>query len=298
MKPVKFLALTMAFLLIFCLIYTPAAFGAKASEGDENDAFLVINKKTNKMAYFSNGYLERIFDVATGRTPSLTPEGIFPIVNKIKNRPYYTDNIPGGDPRNPLGDRWLGLHVGKTYGTTYAIHGNNNEDSIGKYVSKGCVRMHNDDIHWLYDQLPLFTEVLITTSDQPFEELAAGAGYPVRVVFSGKLYVNGEEVTLEQPMIEYRGRMYLPLRAVFELLGGSVQWDAATRTVTSVVGERTIVHSADSNTVHMNGVAVTLSDASYLRDGTLMMPLRGIAESLGWSVEWDGASQSVHLAEE
>ncbi|MED4267070.1 L,D-transpeptidase [Priestia megaterium] len=57
-------------------------------------------------------------------------------MNKIKNRPYYTGHIPGGNPRNPLGKRWLGLNANGTYGgDTYGIHDNNNESSSGKYVS-------------------------------------------------------------------------------------------------------------------------------------------------------------------
>jgi len=57
-------------------------------------------------------------------------------VNKIKNRPYYTGHIPGGNPRNPLGKRGLGLNANGTYGgDTYGTHDNNNESSIGKYVS-------------------------------------------------------------------------------------------------------------------------------------------------------------------
>lgn len=96
---------------------------------------IIVNKKTNKLAYFSDGKLVKTFPVATGKSKELTPEGSFKMVVKVKNRPYYKEKIPGGDPANPLGDRWLGLEVNGTYGTTYAIHGNNNESSIGKYVS-------------------------------------------------------------------------------------------------------------------------------------------------------------------
>ena len=78
---------------------------------------------------------------------------------KVKNRPYYKEGIKGGDPRNPLGDRWLGINV-KVNGRTsyaYAIHGNNNANSIGKYVSAGCIRMHNKDVRWLYDKVKMNT---------------------------------------------------------------------------------------------------------------------------------------------
>ncbi|MCG3017628.1 L,D-transpeptidase, partial [Escherichia coli] len=82
--------------------------------------FIVINKANNQLAYYKNNKLVRTFSVATGRTNSLTPEGKFRIVNKIVNRPYYTGKIPGGDPRNPLGNRWMGINARGTNGTTYA----------------------------------------------------------------------------------------------------------------------------------------------------------------------------------
>ncbi|MDO7203464.1 L,D-transpeptidase [Paraclostridium bifermentans] len=85
--------------------------------------------------------------------------------------------MKGGDPRNPLGNRWLGLQVGSTYGTTYAIHGNNNESSIGKSVSAGCVRMHNSDIKWLFDQVPSQTTVIISDSSQSYKQI--GTSYNI-----------------------------------------------------------------------------------------------------------------------
>lgn len=113
--------------------------------------------------YYEKGKVIKTFPVATGKKPSYTPEGLFKIHEKVKNRPYYKEGIKGGDPRNPLGDRWLGINV-KVNGRVsyaYAIHGNNNANSIGKYVSAGCIRMHNKDVRWLYDKVKMNTPVLI-----------------------------------------------------------------------------------------------------------------------------------------
>lgn len=133
---------------------------------------IVINTKTNKMGYYKKGKMVKQFSIATGKSSSPTPTGKTKIVNKIKNRPYYSGGIPGGSPRNPLGDRWLGLHLKGTYGTTYAIHGNNNSSSIGKNISGGCIRMHNKDVRWLYDQVPKGTTVIIAKSSKSFVEIA------------------------------------------------------------------------------------------------------------------------------
>ena len=138
--------------------------------------YLVINSKKNKLGYFEDGVLVKEFSVATGKSSTPTPQGKFKIVNKIKNRPYYSGGIPGGSPNNPLGDRWLGLHVGATYGTTYAIHGNNNASSIGKHVSGGCIRMHNSEIRWLFDQINVGAYAIIDNSDKTFVQIAAKYG--------------------------------------------------------------------------------------------------------------------------
>ena len=70
----------------------------------------------------------------------------------------------------------MGLHVGATYGTTYAIHGNNNASSIGKHISGGCIRMHNSEIRWLFDQINVGAYAIIDNSDKTFVQIAAKYG--------------------------------------------------------------------------------------------------------------------------
>ncbi len=142
--------------------------------------YIIINSKQNKLGYFKDGVFIKEFSVATGKPSTPTPQGKFKIVNKIKNRPYYSGGIPGGSPNNPLGDRWLGLHVGSTYGTTYAIHGNNNVSSIGKHVSGGCIRMHNSEIRWLFDQISVGAYSIIDYSDKSFIQIAAKYGVKLK----------------------------------------------------------------------------------------------------------------------
>ncbi|MFL7939176.1 L,D-transpeptidase (plasmid) [Priestia megaterium] len=69
------------------------------------------------------------------------------------------------------------LKANGTYGDTYGIHGNNNESSIGKYVSQGYVRIHNVDIEKLYDKVQVGTPVAITYSYKSFVDLTRVYGY-------------------------------------------------------------------------------------------------------------------------
>ncbi|QUH24771.1 L,D-transpeptidase family protein [Serpentinicella alkaliphila] len=127
----------------------------------QKESYIVeISISNNSLSILSDNKIVRTFKVATGKNNS-TPTGTFKIVNKIQNPWYSPKGIPGGSPENPLGTRWLGLDVADSNGTIYGIHGTNEPYSIGKYVSQGCIRMHNKDVEWLFTNLPIGTVVAI-----------------------------------------------------------------------------------------------------------------------------------------
>ncbi|MGE7760099.1 L,D-transpeptidase family protein [Peribacillus sp. NPDC097895] len=166
-------------LIVCVLIFVFSFVGFSHSSSAAPRQLIIINKANNQLAYYENDKLVRVFLVATGKKASYTPEGKFKVVTMIVNRPYYKGNIRGGDPRNPLGKRWLGINARNTPGNTYAIHGNNDPKSIGKYISAGCIRMYNEDVQWMYDRVRMNTVVLIASSNKSFASIAATNGYKV-----------------------------------------------------------------------------------------------------------------------
>ncbi|UVI33010.1 L,D-transpeptidase family protein [Paenibacillus spongiae] len=284
---------TLAFMLSGIGVFASAANAASSKTVDSQ--LIVVNKKTNQLAFFEDGQLVKTFSVGTGKTPELTPEGKFKIVNKIKNRPYYKEGIPGGDPSNPLGDRWIGLDVNGTKGTTYAIHGNNNPKSIGKYVSAGCIRMHNDSVHWLFDQVKINSYAVVTSSKKSFEQIAEDNGYRVGAKpFNGSVYVNGALQQLKSTPILVDSRIFIPMRELFELLGATVVWDNKTMTVTAYAGDRIIVHKPKTSVAIVNGESISMTESRF--DGnTVMLPLRDISALSQYGVEWNGATNSIYL---
>lgn len=85
-----------------------------------------------------------------GWTPP--PEMIVRERKKGRRLPSY---MPGG-PKNPLGAR--ALYLGNTI---YRIHGTNEDWSIGRAVSSGCIRMWNEDVEYLYDHVKIGTKVKV-----------------------------------------------------------------------------------------------------------------------------------------
>ncbi|NMB12794.1 MAG: L,D-transpeptidase [Firmicutes bacterium] len=137
--------------------------------------YIIIDKSTNTLYFYNDGHLLKRYPVATGKDPAFTPEGKFAIAQKAILIP--NGKTPPLRPRayNPqLGSRWLGLDVSPQAdkrepefdsrapkGQKYGIHGTDDPASIGRYVSGGCVRMYNQDVNELYEQVELGTVVEI-----------------------------------------------------------------------------------------------------------------------------------------
>ncbi|SDI30777.1 L,D-transpeptidase [Natribacillus halophilus] len=134
------------------------------------EPFIMVNKATHELGWAENGELQDVYDVATGKDAEATPEGIFAVSVKAKEPYYRAQDIEGGDADNPLGSRWIGFDAAASDGRTYGIHGTNDDSSIGENVSLGCVRMHNEEVNELYDQVPIGTKVWIGT--EPEKEMA------------------------------------------------------------------------------------------------------------------------------
>ncbi len=86
------------------------------------------------------------------RNPAWSPP------NEVRrDKPGMPDVIPGGSPRNPMGVAAMTLAGGE-----YAIHGTNVPNSIGGFVSYGCIRMYNEDVLDLYGRVAVGTPVMVT----------------------------------------------------------------------------------------------------------------------------------------
>lgn len=87
---------------------------------------------------------------AKKKWPSWTPPA-----EMIARQPDLPRFMPGG-PKNPLGAR--ALYLGSTL---YRIHGTNEDWSIGRAVSSGCIRMLNDDVIDLYGRTKIGAKVIV-----------------------------------------------------------------------------------------------------------------------------------------
>ncbi len=80
----------------------------------------------------------------------------------IRRRPElakWAGGMPGG-PGNPLGARAIYLFT-KAGDTGFRIHGTIEPQSIGTAASSGCIRMLNEEVSELYDDVQIGTKVIV-----------------------------------------------------------------------------------------------------------------------------------------
>lgn len=107
--------------------------------------------------------------------------------------------------------------------------------------------------------------------------------------------LNGNKLTFsENPYIE-NGTTMVPMRAIFEVLGASVDYDTETKAITATKGSTVIKLFANSDTATVNGKEVTLTSPVANKNGTTMVPLRLVSEALGAEVSWDAETKVVTI---
>jgi hypothetical protein len=105
--------------------------------------------------------------------------------------------------------------------------------------------------------------------------------------------VNGKAVQIDAPAEIMNGRTFLPLRAISEALGATVDWIVETQGITVTLGDNTIGLQVGNTSAVVNGTVMTLDAAPYIKNNRTMVPFRVIAEGLGATVEWDPALRIV-----
>lgn len=103
-----------------------------------------VSRQNRILRLYRNNILQKEYPIAVGRMLHGTPTGQFVIINKAPN--------PGG----PFGTMWMSLSK-----EHYGIHGTNDPTSIGKAVSRGCIRLYNKDVEELARTIPIGTLVTI-----------------------------------------------------------------------------------------------------------------------------------------
>ena len=139
--------------------------------------------------------------------------------------------------------------------------------------------------------------------------------------------LNDKILGFSQPPVMEDDRTLVPMRFLFEQMGAEVTWDeanqAATATInTSALGagasatgratlsnsdisfpnlaktEKSVTFSVDNTTATVNGAIATMDVPARLINDQTFVPLRFLSENLGYTVDWDEATNTAIITTE
>lgn len=122
-----------------------------------------------------------------------------------------------------------------------------------------------------------------------------------------KVYFDKKPITLSNRPFTYKGRVYLPLREVGEILGADIGWNTPYKVaIVETTSKRLEVpqgyrkatsyfKNSPSKASTVNIDQTSLDVHTILYTGKIYLPIRFTAESLGFNVKYDDATSSVHF---
>ena len=123
--------------------------------------------------------------------------------------------------------------------------------------------------------------------------VAALAWSPAMPAAAQTVMVGGQPLQLNPGPIERSGRVFVPLRSIFERLGASVVYAAGT--INATKAPTTVSLHIGSTQATVNGQPQSLDVAPFIVGATTYVPLRFVAQSLGANVGYDAGTQVVSI---
>ncbi|OXM85032.1 copper amine oxidase N-terminal domain-containing protein [Paenibacillus rigui] len=103
-------------------------------------------------------------------------------------------------------------------------------------------------------------------------------------------------VTLDAPLIRLNGTAFVPIRALSESFGASVDWDPDRMAVTVSSEEGTTECTIGSTTAYVDGEAGEIEASPVLILGRTYVPLRFVGEAIGLQIQWNEATGTIEVS--
>lgn len=153
----------------------------------------------------------------------------------------------------------------------------------------------SDPVNWASNDAVATFNIGRVITPAPSQEKATETTF----MMGSNLYLSdGEEKSMDTIPYIKEGRVYLPVRFVAEALGiteNNITWDPATQTVTLMKNDRVVQMKVGSPTITVNGVSIPMDNEAEMKQGRVMLPLRGLAEAMGASASWDEDTRTVTI---
>lgn len=128
------------------------------------------------------------------------------------------------------------------------------------------------------------------------------AAYDSVVIFSpgnARITVIDHQVssdkTLDAAPVIQEGFTLVPVKGVLDALGATARWIPESRQVEISTADTRILLTLDSNLALVNNLSINMDKPAQIINGRTLIPLRFVAENLGYVVKWNAEEQKAAI---
>lgn len=114
--------------------------------------------------------------------------------------------------------------------------------------------------------------------------------------------VNDIKVESPVPAQIVNDRTMLPMRSIFERIGARVTWMEAEKIIFATKDSLLITMQIDNTIMSVQQIEndeiikIELDSPPFIVNGSTLVPVRAVAESLGYNVEWNSQTYTVDIS--
>ncbi len=198
------------------------------------------------------------------------------------------------------------LYIGMADYKTVGVNSSNpfyNGNEIQKQMEMNAANdIIKGEIHFAYNSLKKTPELKNKIIAQYSKEKNENKKDDTEVDLSKndiKVIIDGDEITFDQKPIIENSRTLVPMRAIFEALGATVEWFPETESIVAVCDETEITMKIGSKHISVNesgkNNTIILDVAPKIIGARTLVPLRAVSEVFDAEVIWDNDSRTVTI---
>lgn len=241
-----------------------------------------------------DGYITELSAISdiyqNGDTAYFTAHGVLYALDLSGGAVKWTHTGVGGSNQMCF-DKFGNVYVSGYYGPNVVVLSKAGErlyvDNDGSYCWVDKLEIIDDvlNIHYLLDD---------SGNDDGIKTLDLAPFYrEAQKENEVKVLLNGEAIEFDQPPVIVDGRTLVPIRAVMEKMGGTVNWLAETNTTEIRFDGNRLQLVLDSPIAFYNGEAHKMDVSPIAYNNRTLLPLRFVAEQFGFNVGWVEDTRTV-----
>ncbi|MGE7949231.1 copper amine oxidase N-terminal domain-containing protein [Lysinibacillus sp. NPDC093688] len=130
----------------------------------------------------------------------------------------------------------------------------------------------------------------------PGQASASAASDKIHVKNNVSININGETLQVNDPVLNKSDYLFLPMRALYEAVGASVDWKKETLTASAIRNGKLVNLTVNSKYALVDGQKVPMVVAPFMYKDRTYMPLRFVSENFGGNVNWNPTTQTVDIS--